>query len=205
MQRPGADLYFRDPAISDSRVLIHARFEAGDEERARAVLDPTRRFSAGQEVLIYYERDREFVQQPVRIETLEPACDPEQGPSADYAALGEPVSAESRQHYRVSVQATAIEAQVGADRQCLVQDLSATGFAAMAAEQHKIGNTLHVGFSYDGVRCEGTAIVQSSCERREGNRYGFLAADADGGAMRASLNQISLAVQREQLKRISGG
>ena len=205
MLRPGADLYFRDPAIADERVLVHARFESGDDALSCAELDATKRFEAGQEVLIYYEKDREFVQRPVRIETLDPRPECDGALAVGFVALGDPVSAESRQHYRVSTQSVELEACVAGDGHCPVQDLSATGFAALVPAEYAIGAAVGVDLDYEGIHCEGQAVVQSACTRREGNRYGFLATDAGSEALRASLNQVSLAVQREQLRRISGG
>ena len=70
-----------------------------EDETLVTQLAPTERFEAGQEITVFYEIKREFMQQPVQIDSVEPG---EEGPVARYFALGDPVSAESRQHYRVT-------------------------------------------------------------------------------------------------------
>lgn len=199
MIKPGASLFFRDPKIAAERVLVPARLIEKIDESLVADLHPTERFEAGQAVTIFFELQREFMQQPVQIDSLQAG---EEGPRVRFFPIGDPVSAESRQHFRVAAITTELVARIGQEEGCEVQDVSATGFSAIASTEYALGICLPVSIHYGGGSCEGDAVVQSICERRQGYRYGFFS--ADGARLRDQLNQLSLAVQREQLRRLSG-
>lgn len=199
MIKPGATIFFRDPKIEKERVLVPSTLQAVEDEMLVAQLVPTERFETGQEVTVFYELKREFMQQPVQIDRLEPG---EEGPLVRYFALGDPVSAESRQHYRVTTISAELLATVGPDTGCPVQDVSATGFAAVVPTRYAQGERVAVSIEHGELRCEGEAVVQSITERADGFRYGFLSAGS--GELQEQLNQVSLAVQREQLQRLSG-
>ena len=95
----------------------------------------------GAEVIAYYEVNRRFMQQPVRV--LSSAQTEEGGLSMELETTGDPVSAESRECYRVSCYATGIKAQLGEDLElCEVLDVSATGFAVFSTAQYQIGQTM---------------------------------------------------------------
>ncbi len=201
MIKPGATIFFRDPKIENERVLVPSTLLAVEDEILVTQLAPTERFETGQEITVFYEVKREFMQQPVQIDGLEPG---EEGPVARYFALGDPVSAESRQHYRVTTITAELRATIGSDTGCPVQDVSATGFSAVVPTRYAQGERVSVSIRHGEILCEGEAVVQSVCERADGFRYGFLSAGTAGGALQEQLNQVSLAVQREQLQRLSG-
>jgi hypothetical protein len=121
--------------------------------------------------------------------------------------VGEAISAESRQHYRVSTISADLEARVGEEDGLQVQDLSSTGFAVVASVEYVIGQTIEVAIDHGEDHCHGTASVQS-VRALGGNRirYGLRAIEEDPhtGEFLQVLQRISLAVQREQLQR-SGG
>lgn len=200
--KPGLALYFRDPRIVDERVLVRAQVESVAEDVATARFE--RRFdglAVDVETLVFYSPKREFLQQPARI--VETAED-EQGFLAGFETTGDAVSAESREHYRVGTGEVEIEASVGSEGSCHVQDLSATGFAAVANSHHLLGASLDVEVRYEAQSCSGSATVQSIRELANGYRYGLVSKDAGGGAFQQGLGEISLAVQREKLRRLSG-
>ncbi len=201
MLKPGTSLYFRDPKISNERVLVPATLIAVDDETLVAQLVPTERFEVGQELTLFYEIKREFMQQPVQIDALEPV---EEGPRVSFFALGDPVSAESRQHFRVTTISAGLVASINGEAGCPVHDVSATGFSALVKAKYQQGARVSVSIEHGEIRCEGDAVIQSVCERHGGYRYGFLSAGGGAGQLQEQLNQVSLAVQREQLQRLSG-
>ncbi|MAE95289.1 MAG: hypothetical protein CL910_11565 [Deltaproteobacteria bacterium] len=143
------------------------------------------------------------MQQPARIRSLE---ETDTGKLVVFETLGDPVSAESRQSYRVSTITASLEAAIGDEPNCKVVDISSTGFAAVAATGYQIGQNVAVSIDFEGQHCQGTASVQSVREKPGGKyRYGFLSVSAqDGGSFQADLNAVSLEVQRLQLRRLSG-
>lgn len=200
--KPGLHLYFRDPRVGDERVLVHAQVESVAEDVATARFE--RHFDALEvdvETLVFYSPKREFLQQPARIvETVED----DEGFLVGFETTGDAVSAESREHYRVGTAEVEIDASVGGEGTCDVQDLSATGFAAVAHNAYSLGASLDVEVRYEAQICRGSATVQSIRELGQGYRYGLVSKDAGGGAFQQGLGEISLAVQREKLRRLSG-
>lgn len=205
MIKAGTDVHFRDPKVPNERVLFHSVVEAAeDDDRWMAT------FSAGspqlapeQDVLIYYEVKREFVQQPATIHTVE---QDDEGTVVTFVPLGDPVSAESRQHYRVSTVTAEVTAKLGNEQDCKVVDISSTGFAAVAGSRHEIGTTLDVSMTFEGKSCAGCAAIQSVRERPGGQlRYGLVSIRSAGSNdFQERLNDISLEIQRSQLRRLSG-
>ncbi len=205
MLKAGADVHFRDPRITTERVLHHAVIDGSDEEGCwRATFTAgVPQVAVGQELLIYYEIKREFMQQPARIHALDAS---EEQTVVCFETLGDPISAESRQHYRVSTITAQIQAQIAEEEGCKVLDISSTGFAAVSRQSFAIGETVAAVIEFDDYHCEGRASVQSVRARPDGSfRYGFLSINGkDGGAFQEALNELSLEVQRIQLRRLSG-
>ena len=117
--------------------------------------------------------------------------------------VGDPVSAESRESYRASVISADMAAEVGEERDLSVQDVSATGFAVVSANEYPIGTVLEVAINYEGDFYSGTASVQSIREFSSKRiRYGMRA--LEGSDLPDGLHQICMAVQRLQLERKGG-
>ena len=112
-------------------------------------------------------------------------------------------SAEHRQTHRAIALSVNLFAAPGEDRDLTVQDVSPTGFAVVSKVEYSIGATLDVSLTFDGDIYSGTALVQSIREFSSGRiRYGLCVLEQ--GDLQDGLQQISLAVQRQQLKRQSG-
>jgi hypothetical protein len=169
-------------------------------------------FELDQEVLMFFMAKREFMQQIGRITEIEavaapvdPAADAmKEGPVFVIEPIGDPISAESRQNYRVSTISAGIQAQLGGESNLQVQDLSATGFAVLADAQYAIGQVIDVKVRHGEESCHGIVSIQSFRELESGRlRYGLRAIEKDPHAkdFLATLQRISLAVQREQLQR----
>ncbi len=159
----------------------------------------------GAEVLAYYEINRRFMQQPVRVLAVEEI--EEEGLSLELETTGDPVSAESRECYRVSCYAAGIKAQLGEEPEmCEVLDVSATGFAVFSTGQYQVGQTLQVTLYHEGDSIPGTVVVQSAREYGKNMRYGLRAIDDErkNATLESALSRVNLAVQRAQAARLSG-
>ncbi len=121
-----------------------------------------------------------------------------------FKKVGEPVSAESRGSYRVSTVTLEINARIAREDSCKVVDISPEGFAALTEQDYAIGSVVDTSLVCEGLACSGQARVQTLKILPNGNRrYGFLAIDKKGSAMHKILSQITAAVQRTQLRRLS--
>ena len=173
----------------------------------------------GTDVFLLFEQARTFLQQPARVcarAEAESAPDPIPeatdagaaeaepracGPVLDLETLGDPVSAESRQSYRVSALGADIEATFAGEAHCPVLDVSATGLALYAKETVALGSRQEIVLSFDGREIAGMIVVQSIRDMGNKFRYGALCVD---GALREELGGVNLAIQRQQLRRMSG-
>lgn len=225
MLKVGNDVLFQEPTMSTRR-LRRSVVIAADEETisVRFVGEPFA-FEVDQEVLMYFNGRREFMQQIARVtqihahdasggsasdteaaraESAREGSETNEGPVFVLEPVGEPISAEARQTYRVSTISARIEARVGSETGLPVQDLSATGFAVLADEIYLVGQTVDVSIRHGEESCAGKAAIQSFRELESGRlRYGLRAIAEDPRAREflSTLQRISLAVQREQLQR----
>lgn len=160
----------------------------------------------GDELLIYYELDREFVKQAARVfEVIENPEDPQSQPTIKFELIGGPVSAESRQCYRVLTALCNLEADVGENQDCQLVDASITGFGVIARPGLKTGSNLPVTLNYDDRTYSGSACLQSiKVLDNNRTRYGFSSNDSEESELANGLRAISLGVQRQQLRRLSG-
>ncbi len=163
----------------------------------------------GVEVFVFYEIDRHFMQQPVRVlSVVEKKRD--DGPTCirlELETTGDPISAEKRECYRVSCYSADIEAQLGKDTEmCEVVNLSETGFGIFTEAEYTVGQTLQATLYYYGRHVLGTAVVQSYRAFGKKNRYGLRVVDDERpkATLKKDLDLIYLVVQREQLARLSG-
>lgn len=257
MVKLGNDVLFQEPMVTHRRLRRSVVIaETGDTISVRFIGEPFA-FEPDQEVLMYFNGKREFMQQIGRIveiqglEAEEPAAsDPgaqpaspapsakeagrktatgreaasagkdlakkedakdkekeKEGPVFVIEPVGDPISAESRQTYRVSTISAGIVARMGSEQGLQVQDLSATGLAVLADHKYPLGHLVEIAVKRGDESCHGQASIQSVRELESGRfRYGLRAIEEDPHAQifLATLQRISFAVQREQLKR-SGG
>ena len=205
MIKTGSDILFQEPQRGDAAAPSIRRGRHG----RRALLDSLRRepfdFEVDQEVLMYFNGKREFLQQLGRVVAVEPQeLEGEEATVFTFDPIGDPISAESRQFYRVSTISADLRASMGDEKDLDVQDLSATGFAVIASGSYALGDTVEVEIEHADMQCHGTAAVQSVREFGPGRiRYGLRAIEEDPhtGEFLQTLQGISLAVQREQLRR----
>ncbi len=187
-----------------------------------------------QTLQIYFEVDREFMQQPVRViepPEVEATAETEDVSGTSPARQGDPVdlvgaigalaadsivhvettgpfmSAECRECYRVSTVTANLTAAVGSEEHCQLLDVSATGFSVIATGAYKIGDVLPAVLYFEDKQFSGSACVQSIKELITGlTRYGLRSNGRNRGAGNLDRGQqkISMVVQRRQLKRQAG-
>lgn len=205
MIKTGSDILFQEPTCSTRRLRRSVVVDASDDAFSIQFVAEPFAFEVDQEVLMYFNGNREFMQQVGRItEVAEAEEDASEGPIYTIEPVGDPISAESRGHYRVSTISAGLEARVGSEDNLQVQDLSSTGFAVLASEEYQLGQTVEVAIAHGDEQCHGIASIQSIREFGPGRiRYGMRAIEEDPhtGQFLEVLQRISLAVQREQLQR----
>lgn len=229
MLPPGSTLFVNFPEESKQRVLHPARVLRHNSEGLVVRCDePGLPLVPDRAVRLYFESKLKFAQQAGRVEAVfgegeMPARSP--ADTAAYAehaganaavslgavfivrTLGEPVSAEGRECYRVSTLTAGIGADLGNEPNAVLADVSVTGFSIISNRQHASGSVLPIILHHEGQRYAGNAAIQSVNTLDDGRfRYGFLCADEKSHhtALKQGLQQISVAVQRQQLKRMAG-
>lgn len=205
MLAPGFDMFIQLPREDDQRVLNPGTIQEVADGRYTATFnDADLAAEAGQEVIVYFHRGNEFMQQSARIDAVMPT---EEQTIIVFETVGEPVSCESRQCFRASTVMAGLTARLGDEDNCQLLDVSATGFAVMAAATHHVGNVLEAELHHDGKNYRGTATVQSvRAMDHDRIRYGLhVVADKNsGGTLQKGCQHIAMAVQREQARRLSG-
>ena len=201
----GGAFFLQIPDESKRRILHPAKvvgladgkYTAELEEQDLGIVD-------GQDLFIFYEMPRDFLQQSARIVGIlgdEPKL------AIEFETNGEPVSAESRQYYRVSAVTAGLSAEFGDEDKCPLLDVSCTGFSLVSNREHAIGNVVEAVFSYEGQEYQGKVAVQSIRELSKGRiRYGVHCVESKAavGNMPRGLQKITLALQSEQLRRLAG-
>ncbi len=207
MPAKGSTVFLRFPNESKNRILHPTTVtETGGSDNLTVLPDnPELTLEVGQELLIYFEQRRQFMQQPAQVEAL---LEGETGPVATLKTVGEAVSAESRQCYRVSTVLSDLTATFDGVEGCSLRDVSVTGFAVISANRYKNGQVLDAELRFEGKRYTGKASVQSVTQLPEGLvRYGVncVKASASPTSLIKGVQQISMSVQRQQLNRLAGG
>ena len=198
MWTTGSDFFVEFPGATNQKTL-HPGSVAGMQEGS-VLFKPSGSLAMepGQDLRIYFERDREFMQQPATVEALLDDDDM----IVAIGPLGEAVSAESRQFYRVSTVFADLSIKIG-DERCPLTDISSLGFSILSRRHRSEGEMLIARFEHNGVVFEGKAQVQSVTNLGNTHRYGMLCASdkSHGATLQNGLQQVSMTVQRAQLRR----
>jgi len=157
----------------------------------------------GEEKLIYYNKARLFVQEPVLIEAQS-----SDGPPfvLTVKSIGEAVSVGTREEDRVSTLGTGLMAMIEDEADCLIQDISLSGLAAVCERKHHIGRCLEIAIRYGNEEFVGQVEVQCVHPLGDGkNRYGLLGVfdTAEGKRLQNGLTRMTLEIQQQRLKIIS--
>ena len=95
-----------------------------------------------------------------------------------------------------------------AGKQCVLTDVSATGFSVLSPESLTAGKTVAIEVEFEAKKYKGSARVQSVKALPSGKtRYGLLCTGAPGSSdnLGQGLQRISAAIQRQHLRRAAGG
>ena len=207
MPAKGSSIFLQFPNEAKRRILHPTRVTdlAGPDNYTLLPENQEMAFQIGQELLIYYEKRRQFMQQPARIEAL---LEGEKGNVVVIQSIGEPVSAESRQCYRVSTVLSGLSVTFDGVENCSLRDVSVTGFAVISPGSYKTGQVLIAELVHEGRKFTGRVSIQSVTKANDGKtRYGVncVKAVSSPTSLSKGVQQISMAVQRQQLSRLSGG
>ena len=201
---PGTGCFVQVPDESSQRILHSAVVQGFANNTYTADLqEDAALLESGQDIFVYYESSGKFARQPARIDLI---ADTPSGRRFSFQFTGDAVSGETRQCYRVSTIMAAVTATFGGEEKCPVVDVSATGFAVIAAEQYKAGEIVNATVRFEGETFSGCGRIESTREAGQGrHRYGLNCVDgnATGETLLKGLQQISAAVQRQHLRRLS--
>jgi hypothetical protein len=201
----GSDIYLRIPQESDQRILhpgtvqtIQDGIHTACFEEQDVAADP------GDEVIIYFERQGKFMQQAARVAAIA-AVDAQ--PVIGFEFIGEAVSAESRECFRVCTLTAEVTATLDDKETCEVLDISSTGFAVLSTSERNLGAAVKVTMCHQDRQFNGSASIKSVRDLGGGKfRYGMHCVDnrAAGDNLENGLRTVSTAVQRQQLRRMAG-
>jgi hypothetical protein len=158
----------------------------------------------GEEKLVYYNKARDFVRQPVLVEAQSSG-----GPPfvLSVKSIGDAVSAGTREEDRVSTNGTGLRATLEDEDSCLIQDVSLSGLAVVSNRKYPIGRCLEVAIRYGDEEYVGQVEVQCAHPLEGGEtRYGLLGVfDTDvGRSLQNAFTRMTLEIQQQRLKHISG-
>jgi hypothetical protein len=205
MIKTDSDIFLHIPDDSGERILHPGRVvEVSETFFAAAFEEEDLVLEDGMDILIYYEMNRNFMQQAGRIDSV---VETEPKIMVRLETTGNPVSAESRECCRASGITADLAAKFGPEDNCRVADVSMTGFALYANKSYKTGNRVEAVLYHGGEALTGTVTIQSVKELPTGKiRYGVYCTNdpKSGSRLKQGLSQVYLAVQRQQLARLSG-
>ncbi|MGA2583592.1 MAG: PilZ domain-containing protein [Tepidisphaeraceae bacterium] len=196
----GKSMFLLIPSPSKTKFLHPGKVIESDCTRFAAEFEDAIAPEVGSDVNAFCEVNGQFYQQGAIVREIRAGLPV----VIAFGRNGEVVSAENRQTYRVNVAASDISAAVGRESACAVLDVSPEGFAAVTSKKVSLGSIVPIKLHGEGHALEAPARVQTMRERPDGKfRYGFLV-PRNNVLARKSLQQLSAAMQRLQLKRIRG-
>jgi len=160
--------------------------------------------ATGEQKLVYYNKARVFVQQPVLVEAQSSG-----GPPfvLSVKSIGDAISAGTREEDRVSTSGLGLAATLEDEDDCLIQDVSLSGLAVISDRKYHIGRCLEIAIRYGDEEYVGQAEVQCDHPLEGGEtRYGLLGVfdTGEGRNLKNGLTRMTLEIQQQHLKRISG-
>ncbi len=204
MLRIDTPVQLQDPRITNRREFLTGRVvQTATENFVGDFIVSGLEITPDDDLVVYYEAKRKFMQQAARAVSVSEA---ENGLRIELMPVGEPVAAEGREVYRVPCSGTGILAVLDADADCPLLDVSSLGFAVNATTEHSIGKCLDVSIDWDDATYMGSASIQSVRGISHGRtRYGLrFLDDAKPGELQKGLMKISMTVERQHLKNMSG-
>ncbi len=157
-----------------------------------------------QEIMAFFHSGKDFVKQAARV-----IGDVETEPNyvITFETVGQPVSADTRECYRVSTVIAGLTVEFGRETNCPLLDVSVTGFALSSSLKYVVANIVSAKLFHEGAEYAGQVCVQSVRELGNGRiRYGVSCVDKTPGGnnLLAGTLKLSLSVQREHARRLAG-
>ena len=205
MLKTESNIFFKIPDESKEIALHRAKILTVKENLYTAELeDENLALEDGMDLFIYFEMDRQFMRQAARISSV---VEFEQKTQVEFEIIGDPDSAENRQTLRISTVGADLTATFGAEPKCQVVDISPTGLAVYATKNHEIGSQLDVILHFEGEEFQGMVQIMAAIQRKNEFRYGVHCIDeaTSGSSLNNGLGKITMAIQRQQLARVSRG
>lgn len=201
MFRVGKPCFLLVTTASNQKILKVGKVLEADDQNVTVEFEEQVAPAVGEPATLYAEKSTKFFQQPV---TTIMDCGGVGKPTYSFMKVGQPVSAEQRGTYRVSVVSANLPARVGKMRHCQLADVSPEGVAVICQNGLAIGQSVEVEFVVEGITLYGALRVQTAKTLTPTKtRYGFLAPEPKS-VMRRSLERVASTMQRYQLKRMSG-
>ncbi len=203
--REGSRIFLRFDSPSRGRVLQPGIVdEIRDDDWTLCFETRHHAVETGEEELVYYNQARAFVKQPVLIKAQS-----SDGPpfGLTVKTVGDAVSVGTREEDRVSTLGTGLTAILEDEGGCLVQDVSLSGLAAIATRRHHIGRWIEVAIRYGDEEYVGHVEIRDTSALDSGKtRYGMLGVfdTAEGEHLQNGMTRMTLDIQQQRLKRISG-
>jgi hypothetical protein len=203
MLKTESHFLFQIPDKSEKRVLHRAKVVSvegtlytAELEEEGPVLEDRMDF------FIYFEMDRKFMRQTARVKSV---TETESNTLFEFETFGEPFSAENRQALRISSVGADLSATFGSEENCEVVDVSPTGFAVYGKKKYEIGSHVEATLNFQGEAFKGMVTIMTAIERKGAIRYGVHCIDDPkiGSSLKNGLGRITMAIQRQQLARIS--
>lgn len=204
------EVFFRSPASDEQRILIPGVVVAGEADCCVVRFDRADLpFEKDAGVLVYYHKGNAFFQQAGHVFELgERVLEGEDAPAmyVTVEMMGDAVSADSRQCYRVSTLLDELTCSVDGMAGVTLADVSFTGVSVITEATYQAGQTVSITLSHGDQAYTGPMVVNNRKELPGGmNRYGLYCADAaDSKQLRHALHLMTMSLQREQLRRQSG-
>lgn len=221
MIKSGDRFYVQMPNQSGERVLYPAIVVEQEGSKYTAEVEVSSPpLEAGHDIIIFFELNGEFMQQSGRIDMIKPSdasADETIIPSGEikipigtaigFQLVGEAVSAENRQCYRVSTVMVDLTATLDGEANCHLLDISSSGFSLLSKCEHAYGSLVEVTLEYGTNKYSGQARIQNIIEHPRGVfRYGLHGIEDKkvDSELAKGRQVISMDIQRLQLRRRTG-
>lgn len=169
-------------------------------------LEPGLTIEDDSEVRMYFDLRRQFMQQPAEVKAVR-RDEENDTVEIEIELQGNPVSAESRQCFRIITVLSDRWMKFGSEEHCQIVDISATGCALISTQELKGSQCVPSSIEYRGKTYQGNLCVQSTKQLSSGKfRYGLHCTDRSKqeGNLLMALQILSMEIQREQLRRLAG-
>ena len=175
---------------------------------------------AGNDIVIFFELNGEFMQQAGRIDMVKPATASSEDTSTSsslnsnhpstsvgFQLVGEAISAENRQSFRVSTVMIDLTASLENEVNCPLLDISSSGFSLLSSREHAYGSLVEVALAFGPDTYSGKVRIQNVIENPKGVfRYGLRRVEDTmiDHELATGCQVISMEIQRMQLRRRTG-